>query len=272
MKPLVRSSVFRSYFVSCGKTFRRELRDLGDTFSFAPDWAIWAALLVGVFCARLPRPRWPAGPRASCVWTTPALPQSRPGGDKKSDTVCVIADRACDRLASRVTRLRWQINFRALPDAGHNLLDRLDQPEGAPSRCQPLSAQFPYRRHARSIGAQTRNSGPRSHARPRHHNRARDLGLCADDVRYGAPIRHQCFCLCGRSRRGFRSCRPAGFGQPHRRDSAGDDSANSPRRRGHRSERVRLDRGDHRDLCRHPSVGSTATDRAAQLFHSTAVL
>ena len=35
---------------------------------------------------------------------------------------------------------------------------------------------------------------------------------------------------------------------------------------------VRLDRGDHRDLCCHPSVGSTATDRAAQLFHSTAVL
>lgn len=31
------------------QSFRRELRDLGDTFSFAPDWAIWAALLVGVF-------------------------------------------------------------------------------------------------------------------------------------------------------------------------------------------------------------------------------
>src|SRR5262249_62124833 len=31
------------------QSFRRELRDLSDTFSFAPDWAIWAALLVGVF-------------------------------------------------------------------------------------------------------------------------------------------------------------------------------------------------------------------------------
>lgn len=31
------------------QSFRRELRDLSDTFSFAPDCAIWAALLVGVF-------------------------------------------------------------------------------------------------------------------------------------------------------------------------------------------------------------------------------
>jgi hypothetical protein len=31
------------------QSFRSELGDLSDTFSFAPDWAIWAALLVGVF-------------------------------------------------------------------------------------------------------------------------------------------------------------------------------------------------------------------------------
>jgi small-conductance mechanosensitive channel len=31
------------------QSFRRELRELSDTFSFAPDWAIWAALMVGVF-------------------------------------------------------------------------------------------------------------------------------------------------------------------------------------------------------------------------------
>jgi small-conductance mechanosensitive channel len=31
------------------QSFRGELRDLSETFSFAPDWAIWAALLVGVF-------------------------------------------------------------------------------------------------------------------------------------------------------------------------------------------------------------------------------
>jgi small-conductance mechanosensitive channel len=31
------------------QSFRGELRELSETFSFAPDWAIWAALLVGVF-------------------------------------------------------------------------------------------------------------------------------------------------------------------------------------------------------------------------------
>jgi small-conductance mechanosensitive channel len=31
------------------QSFGRELRELSDTFSFAPDWAIWAALLIGVF-------------------------------------------------------------------------------------------------------------------------------------------------------------------------------------------------------------------------------
>jgi small-conductance mechanosensitive channel len=31
------------------QSFRSELRDLSGTFSFAPDWAIWAALTVGVF-------------------------------------------------------------------------------------------------------------------------------------------------------------------------------------------------------------------------------
>src|SRR5262249_10855848 len=100
------------------------MRDLGNTLSCSPDWALWASLMVGVFCPRFHSPRCAAGPGSSCVSATAALRQSRPGGDKKSDTAWVVADRTCDRLASRATRLRWQIDFRALPGAGHNLLDR----------------------------------------------------------------------------------------------------------------------------------------------------
>jgi hypothetical protein len=50
------------------------------------------------------------------------------------------------------------------------------------------------------------------------------------------------------------------------------DAANSPRRRRHGPERIWMDRGDHRHLCRHPTMGSAAAYCAAQLLHSAPVL
>jgi hypothetical protein len=54
--------------------------------------------------------------------------------------------------------------------------------------------------------------------------------------------------------------------------SARTDAANSPRRRGHGPKRIWMDRRNQRDLCCHPAMGSAAAYRAAQLFHSAAVL
>src|SRR5215471_14833263 len=164
------------------QSFQQELNTLSNTWSFAPAWAVWGVLLIGVFAV-------------ACFVHTVALAflnrilrQRRPHlirlltATKNPTRLALLLIALAGRPADRAAWPGRSVDFHSLPGTGHNLPDRLDRAEGAAYRRQSLSAQFPYRRSRQSVGPQTRDAGARAGSRARDNHRFTNLGHCADDV------------------------------------------------------------------------------------------
>src|SRR5262252_3016351 len=254
------------------QSFRRELRDLSDTFSFRAGLCDLGSAAGCRFCARLPRPRWPAGPRTSCVSATPALPQSRPGGEKNPIWFALLLIALAIALPAaqlgsdgRLIFVRFLvlgticlIGWTSLTvlHLGANLYlrnFRIDAPHDLLARKHVTQVRVLMRVLDIIIVLVTLGFALMTFDTVRQYG----IGVFAS-----AGIAGVVFSLAAQPVLSNLIAEiQLAMTQPIRLEDAVTVQ-----------NEIRLDRGDHRDLCCHPSVGSTATDRAAQLFHSTAVL
>jgi len=163
------------------QSFQQELNTLSNTWSFAPAWAVWGVLLIGVFAVacfvhavalaffnRILRQRRPHLIRLLTATKNPArlalllialavaLPTAPLGPDGRLIFIRCLA-------LGTIFLIGWTA-LKVL-HIGANLYLRnfhIDAPD--------------------NVGPQTRDAGARAGSRARDNHRFTNLGLCADDV------------------------------------------------------------------------------------------